>query len=198
LLETGSRVDGASDHLVSEAIYLPDPDGNGIEIYRDRPRSAWEYQNGVLKMDTAPFDYYGVLAELENDPSPWAGLHPDTVLGHMHLHVADLPQAVAFYEKALGFDLVLVFQGAAAFLSAGGYHHHLAVNTWNGVGAPPPPPDAVGLRYFVIQLPSRGEQARLLARLKEAAVPYEERQDDLIVRDPSHNSLVFTVVPNPT
>jgi len=193
LIETEAKLDGGADHLVSEALYLSDPDGNGIEIYRDFPRSAWEYENGMPRMATEPFDFQGVLRELENNPRPWAGLHPDTVLGHMHLHVARLPEAVAFYETVLGFDLVAVIQGSAAFLSAGGYHHHLGVNTWNGVGASPPPPDAVGLRYFTVQLPNEKEQAELLARLGNAGVPIEKREHGLFVSDPSQNGIVFTV-----
>ncbi len=193
LIETETKLVGGAYHLVSEALYLSDPDGNGIELYRDLPRSAWEYENGMLKMATEPFDFQGVLGELENDPSPWAGLHPDTVLGHIHLHVAHLPEAVAFYEQALGFDLVAVIQGSAAFLSAGGYHHHVGVNIWNGVGVPPPPPNAVGLRYFTVQLPSEEEQAELVARLENANVAFEKREEGLTVKDPSQNGIVFTV-----
>jgi catechol 2,3-dioxygenase len=111
----------------------------------------------------------------------------------MHLHVAHLPQAQAFYEEVLGLDLVVVIPGSAAFLSAGGYHHHVGINTWNGVGAPPPPPDAVGLRYFTLQLPDEEEQARLVSRLERAGVPVEAHEEGLLVRDPSQNGLIFTV-----
>jgi catechol 2,3-dioxygenase len=111
----------------------------------------------------------------------------------MHLHVAHLPEAQAFYEEVLGLDLVVALQGSAAFLSAGGYHHHVAINTWNGVGAPPPPPDAVGLWYFTVQLPDQQEQVRLVAWLEKAGVPFEARENGLFVQDPSHNGLVFTV-----
>jgi catechol 2,3-dioxygenase len=193
LIETETNLAGGADHLVSEALYLSDPDGNGIELYRDLPRSAWKYQNGMLKMGTEALDYQGILAELENDPSPWTGLRPDTTLGHIHLHVAHLPEAQAFYERALGLDTMVDLPGSAAFLSAGGYHHHVGINTWNGVGAPPPPPDAVGLRYFTVQLPNEEEQARLVARLEKADVPFETREDGLFVQDPSQNGLVFTV-----
>jgi catechol 2,3-dioxygenase len=192
LIESDARQGGGADHLVSEALYLADPDGNGIEIYRDRPRSEWQYDNGVLRMATDPLDYSGILAELDGSPARWKGLHPDTVLGHMHLHVADLAQATHFYEKVLGFDLVISVGGTASFLSAGGYHHHLAVNTWNGVGVPPPPPDAVGLRYFVVQLPNPEEEAQLITRLEAAHVLFETRQEGLFVRDPSQNGLLFT------
>jgi catechol 2,3-dioxygenase len=193
LIETETNLAGGADHLVSEALYLSDPDGNGIEIYRDLPRSAWEYENGMLRMGTEALDYQGILAELENDASPWTGLRPDTTLGHLHLHVAHLSEAQAFYEKVLGLDTMVVIPGSAAFLSAGGYHHHVGINTWNGVGAPSPPPDAVGLRYFTVQLPNEEEQARLIARLEKAGVPFETREDGLFVWDPSQNGLAFTV-----
>jgi catechol 2,3-dioxygenase len=193
LIETNAQRVGGADHLVSEALYLEDPDGNGIEVYRDRTRSDWQYRNGVLQMATDPLDYQGILAELESSSVTWTGLWPDTIIGHVHLHVADLAAATAFYEKVLGFDLVTSMGGSASFLSAGGYHHHVGLNTWNGVGAPPPPPDAVGLRYFVVQLPDQEELARLRARLEEAAVTFEVRDDGVFVRDPSQNGILFRV-----
>ena len=120
LIETDVRQVGGADHLVSEALYLEDPDGNGIEIYRDCPRSQWQYDSGILRMATDPLDYTGILDELNGSPARWTGLHPDTVLGHMHLHVSDLADATDFYEQVLGFDLVTSMGGTASFLSAGG------------------------------------------------------------------------------
>jgi catechol 2,3-dioxygenase len=193
LINTETALDGGADHMVSEALYLSDPDGNGIEIYRDRPRSDWEYVSGTLKMGTDPLDYDGILAELKNDFGAWAGLPPDTILGHMHLHVADIPEAEEFYANIIGFDVMVRYHTNASFLSAGGYHHHLGINTWNGVGAPPPPPDAVGLRYFVVQLPSNEEKEKLITRLETANISFEKRADGLFVRDPSQNGLVFSV-----
>ncbi len=191
LVETETVLDGAADHWVSEALYLSDPDGNGIEIYRDRPRSDWEYANGTLKMGTDPLDTQGILAELQNDSGNWVGLAPATVLGHMHLHVANIPEAEAFYTDVIGFDLILSYGPSASFLSAGGYHHHLGINTWNGVDAPPPPPNAVGLRYFVIQVPNDEEKEKLITRLEKANVAFELGPEGLFVRDPSQNSLLF-------
>lgn len=192
IAETQTPVDGFADHLVSEAIYLSDPDGNGIEIYRDRPRSEWKFQNGQLKMATDPIDLNGVLAELEGVSEPWAGLHPDTVLGHMHLHVSDLPQAEAFYHEVLGFDLMVRYGPSASFLSAGGYHHHIGINTWAGVGAPPPPPDATGLRWYVIRLPDSEELAKVVDRVRSAGLEPEEQQRGLLVRDPAQNGILLT------
>ena len=114
----------------------------------------------------------------------------------MHLHVANIPEAEAFYTEVIGFDLMLRYHVSASFLSAGGYHHHLGINTWNGVGAPPPPPGAVGLRYFVVQLPNDEEKANLIARLENEDVAFELRENRVIVCDPSQNELQFTVLEN--
>jgi catechol 2,3-dioxygenase len=190
LVETNTQI-GGGDHLVSEAIYLSDPDGNGIEVYRDRPRATWAYEHGQIKMDTLPLDFRGILAELDGTREPWTGLEPETVLGHMHLHVGDLAAAGKFYREVVGFDFMVNYGGSAMFFSAGGYHHHLGVNTWAGVGAPPPPAGSAGLRYFEVQLAAESERAHLLARLEAAGAAYEARGRDLFVRDPAQNGLLF-------
>lgn len=183
---------GGGDHLVSEAVYLSDPDGNGIEIYRDRPRSTWAYEHGQVKMDTLQLDFAGILAELEGSQSGWSGLEPETVLGHMHLHVADLAQTQRFYRDIVGFDLMLNYGGSALFFAAGGYHHHLGTNTWAGVGAPPAPPDAVGLRHYEVRLANDDERQRLAERLQAGGVAFETRDGGLFVRDPAHNGVMFS------
>ena len=193
MIDTNTRIGGWSDHLVSEAIYLSDPDGNGIEIYRDRPRTEWTYANEQIKMTVDPFDAKGVLAELTPDAPEWDGLHPDTILGHMHLHVAQLPQAVVFYRDVLGFGFMTGYGDSAAFLSAGGYHHHIGLNTWNGIGAPPSPPDSVGLREFTVHLPNTDELDALVGRLDSANVPFERNGTSLQLHDPSHNQLRFII-----
>lgn len=193
LLEKGAHLDGASDHLVSEALYLSDPDGNGIEIYRDRPRQHWQFAGDQIRMTVDPLDWEGVLAELERADVQWSGMAVGTRLGHMHLHVADLQAAVSFYTRVIGFDLMLSYGSSAAFLSAGGYHHHLGVNTWNGVGALPPPPGSVGLRYFTVVLPEADELNRLIDRLEGASISYETSGAGVFVEDPSQNRLFFTV-----
>jgi catechol 2,3-dioxygenase len=111
----------------------------------------------------------------------------------MHLHVAHLPEATAFYRDVIGLDLVAAIHDSASFLSAGGYHHHVALNTWNGVGAPPPPPDAVGLRYFVVELPDQGEIDRLVLRLERGGARFQTTDQGILVRDPSQNGLLFRV-----
>lgn len=189
IADTQSQVQGFADHWVSEAIYLPDPDGNGIEIYRDRPRAEWPYRNGQLQMGTDPLDVNDVLAELPQNPDPWPGLHPDTVLGHIHLHVAGIPQAQEFYRDVLGFDLVLHYGPSAAFLSAGGYHHHIGVNTW--AGPTPPPPDAAGLRWFVIQLPTAGELEKVAENVRRAGIKLERHDEGLFLQDPVQNGIIL-------
>jgi len=135
LAETGTRI-GASDHLVSEAIYLHDPDGLGIEVYADRPRATWRRSNGEIEMTTIPLDTESVLAAGAGEP--WTGLPAGSVMGHLHLHVADLDVASRFYHGALGLDRTVWSYPGALFLSAGGYHHHLGLNTWAGAHASPP------------------------------------------------------------
>lgn len=183
---------GGSDHLVSEAIYLSDPDGNGIEVYRDRPRTEWQYENGLPVMGGLPLDYQGILRALNDDGAPWPGLDPATVMGHVHLHVGNLAAAVQFYQEVVGFDLIMNWNGAS-FLSAGGYHHHLGLNTWAGIGAPPQPADAVGLRHYEVVLPDQAERTRLLVRLAAGNVAYTVRSDGLWVRDPAQNGILFVV-----
>jgi catechol 2,3-dioxygenase len=133
------------------------------------------------------------MDEIAEDPSPWSGLPPETVIGHVHLHVADLEKAEAFYHRILGFDLIARLGTAAGFVSAGGYHHHIGYNTWLGEGAPPPPPDAAGLRYFVIRLPSREELEKVVERVQEAGIRLEKRNNGLFLRDPSQNGIVLRV-----
>jgi catechol 2,3-dioxygenase len=190
LASTGTPIQGASDHHVSEAIYLADPDGNGIEIYADRPRSAWAYPDGRLRMGTDPLDINGLMGELTDADRSWRGLPAGTVNGHIHLHVSDLAAAEAFYVDTLGFDLVTRYGGRASFVSAGGYHHHIGLNTWAGVGAPPPPRDAAGLRHFVIDVPASAIDV-IADRLRASGRAFESRDGELITRDPSSNAVVI-------
>lgn len=193
IAEASYPLTGASDHLVSEALYLNDPDGNGLEIYRDRPRREWPVVRGQIQMDSLPLDLEGLLAEGLADERPWAGLEPATHLGHVHLHVADLDAAVQFYSAVLGFEVMVRMGDSAAFLAAGGYHHHLGLNTWAGVGAPPPPADAVGIKDFEIVLPNAAERDHLRARLDRAGLAPEERGAALALRDPSGNGVLLRV-----
>ncbi|NKQ37444.1 MAG: VOC family protein [Chloroflexi bacterium] len=184
LIETETRLGGFSDHHVSEAIYLSDPDGNGIEIYRDRPREEWEVKDGVLQIVTAPLDIDGILAELSGAET-WDGLHPDTVMGHIHLQAAHLRPTEAFYTNVLGFDFIARYGTVASFVSAGGYHHHIGMNTWAGVGAPPRPENAVGLRWYTIQLPTQTALEEVAARVRESGTAVTQNDAAYFLQDPS-------------
>jgi catechol 2,3-dioxygenase len=186
LSEAGTTFQGFADHLVSEAIYLADPDGNGIEIYRDRPRSEWPLVGGVLQMGTEPLDLKSLLSDVTVS---WNGLAPNTRIGHVHLHVAELQEAERFYHDALGLDLILRYGDSASFLSAGGYHHHVAINTWAGVGAPRPPAGAVGLDHVVIRVPTVQALKAVGDHLQRAGVPHETSGGELRVSDPSGNRI---------
>jgi len=189
VLEAGYPLQGAADHLVSEAIYLADPDGNGIEFYADRPQQAWPRRNGQLQMATEPLDAASLFAELEGDNQAWLGLPAQTRIGHVHLHVTDLAAAKDFYCNLLGFELVTTYGASALFVSAGGYHHHLGLNTWAGVGAPPPPPDAVGLRFYTIRLPDPTELERVRAHLEASGVRFDRAGSAIFAQDPSSNRI---------
>ncbi|WP_414831769.1 VOC family protein [Afifella sp. YEN Y35] len=156
--EAGGRLEGASDHLVSEAVYLRDPEGNGIEIYADRPRTDWTFEGQMIVMDTLRLDIQSLLQA----PGRWSGAPDGTVIGHVHLQVGDLAAAEAFYAGELGFDLVSELP-AARFFSTGGYHHHIGTNVWNSRGAGPRSPDAAGLSELVLAATPE-EAARLGAK----------------------------------
>jgi catechol 2,3-dioxygenase len=181
-------LDGVSDHLVSEALYLSDPDGNGIELYRDRPRAEWSYAGGQLQMATLPLDLHGLAGELSAVNKPQPSVPPGTTIGHVHLQVADIADAEAFYHGVLGFDVTTRGYPGALFVSAGGYHHHLGLNTWHSAGAGPAAPGSVGLRSFEVVVPDRDELARVAGRIHNAGLePVTETADRIGVSDPSGN-----------
>ena len=187
------RLAGLSDHFVSEALYLSDPDGHGIEIYRDRPRDVWEGQVGS-RLTTAPLDVDDLLGELDNPAAePFDGLPGGTRMGHVHLKVASIPDALRFYRDALGFGLMAQLGGQAAFLSAGGYHHHIGANTWESAGGAPAPPGSAALRHATIVFPDAGERERAVRRLEDAGASVEEQDGAPVVTDPSGNALVLVV-----
>ena len=157
---------GASDHLVSEALYLHDPDGLGIEVYADRPRSAWRHQGGELVMDTRPLDLEGVVAA--GGDIPWTGMPAGTVVGHVHLRVGNLDGAAKFYRDALGLEPTVWSYPGALFLAAGGYHHHLGVNTWAGEDAPRPGERDARLLEWELVLPDGDGVERAVRSLEGA------------------------------
>jgi catechol 2,3-dioxygenase len=189
VLEAGARFSGASDHLVSEALYLNDPEGNGIEIYADRPREEWPRSNGEIGMDTLPLDLDGLAAELSGPPG---GLVAEgTQMGHVHLNVGDLDAAEGFYVGVLGFDVTARGYPGALFLSAGGYHHHIGVNTWAGEGAPPPPPGSRGLRRYEIVLPDAEQLSGAEERLTGAGIDADVRDGAIELADPAGNGILL-------
>ncbi|MBX5449038.1 VOC family protein [Thermogemmatispora sp.] len=176
---------GYADHLVSEALYLADPEGNGIEIYRDRPRETWRWSDGQVAMATDPIDLQAMFAEgrSELERHPWRGLPAGTTVGHVHLRVADLRQAERFYHQLLGFAITARVPGAL-FVSAGGYHHHLGLNIWESQGAPAPSEGSLGLRLFSIELPTQVALEQVAARLERGRWPFERHGEIIAVRDP--------------
>jgi catechol 2,3-dioxygenase len=183
---------GLSDHFVSEAVYLSDPDHHGIEIYADRPRSSWD---GRVEagMTTLPLDVDALLGELD-DPAtePFEGLPAGTTMGHVHLRVAGIPDTLAFYRDVLGFELMASYGSQAAFLAAGGYHHHIGANTWQSSGAPPPPPGTAALRQATIVLPDDAERDRVAGLVAAAGQEPEVGPNGVAVLDPSGNRLLLT------
>jgi catechol 2,3-dioxygenase len=193
VIESGWRFTGASDHLVSEALYLNDPEGNGIEIYRDRPREEWARSDeGVIQMATLPLDLDGVLGEIEAaEPVP-ALMPAGTHIGHVHLQVANLHDAETFYSGALGFEVTVRTYPGALFVSAGGYHHHIGLNTWESAGGSPPPEGSTGLRSFELVLPTADDANLVADRAREAGAQVETRDGTAILLDPWQDAVLLT------
>jgi catechol 2,3-dioxygenase len=187
-----TRIEGLSDHAVSEAIYLRDPDRHGIEIYADRPREQWEGRV-MQRLTTLPLDVEDLLGEL-GDPAtvPFDGLPDGTTVGHVHLRVADVESTVEFYRDVLGMGLMAQLGPMAAFLSAGGYHHHVGGNTWESRGATPAGPGLATLRHATIVVPDEAERDRVAARVADSGQEPETREAGILVRDPSQNALLLT------
>jgi catechol 2,3-dioxygenase len=190
--QTRWPLSGASDHLVSEALYLSDPDGNGIEIYRDRARQEWRRTAGQLDMATLPLDLDDLLSELSS-ADRFQELVPDgAAMGHVHLQVSELEQTEAFYAGVLGFDVTVRGYPGALFVSAGGYHHHLGLNTWHSAGSSPPAPGSIGLRSFDVVLPSASALDAVVERARAAGIEPHPVASGVRVRDRSGNHLVLT------
>ncbi|MFP3854033.1 MAG: VOC family protein, partial [Anaerolineales bacterium] len=194
LLDAEVALQGGADHLVSEAIYLADPEGNGIELYRDRPRDEWPYLDGELQMATDPLDWDGVLAAASGEAG--RTMSEGTVMGHVHLHVAQLQEAERFYGEVLCFDRVLRYGRAATFYSVDGYHHHIGFNTWAGERAPAPPEGSAGLDHFTLLLPSAQALGSLSDRLKDKGVDHLTEPGALVAADPSGNQVRIALAQN--
>jgi catechol 2,3-dioxygenase len=191
-LEIGYPLQGASDHLVSEALYLGDPDGNGIEIYADRASSLWDWnEKNEVVMATTALDAEDLLAK--GDGQKWKGLPSGTLMGHIHLHVCELQKTKEFYTNGLGFQIVSRYGSQALFLSSGGYHHHIGLNTWNGIGAGEPAKNSVGLKSFSLLLPNEDARTKTVNQLKEIGAEVKIENNIASTQDPSGNQILLVV-----
>ncbi|WP_408007727.1 VOC family protein [Pseudalkalibacillus sp. A8] len=191
LIEKGYPLQGGADHLFSEALYLADPDGNGIEIYTDRPAEKWTWENGELPFVSDPLDMEGLLKEA--DGKAWGGLPAETVMGHIHLHVNDLQEAKRFYTDGLGFEITVPFRHQALFVASGGYHHHVGLNTWNGTGAQRPPVNVVGMKWYTINFPNHQRLKETVERLTSLGFIVEKVDGVLWSEDPSGNRINLVI-----
>jgi len=197
LAVTRTPIQGASDHGTHEAIYLADPDGNGLELAADRPREQWPDSGdpSLFADGPQPLDLEGLVGLVGHEhPAPRAA--PDVSVGHVHLHVADTAAALRFYTELVGFETVIDLGPAAAFVSAGGYHHHLAFNTWRGRGVGPAPADVMGLRHWTVYVPREADVRAAGERFERAGIAVERRPAGLLVRDPSGNAVLIAVDPS--
>jgi catechol 2,3-dioxygenase len=191
MVKVEAPISGFADHLVSEAIYLTDPDGHGIEIYRDRPREEWRYANGQLRMTTDPIDFNGILAAASHRPGQT--MPEGTFVGHIHLQVANIAATEKFYNQIIGFDVVTRYGPRATFMSANGYHHHLGGNTWAGENLQPAPEDAARLLWYEILLRDEAALQGVLSRLSSAEYPFERGSDGIWVKDPSRIRILLSI-----
>jgi catechol 2,3-dioxygenase len=193
-----------TDHVMTKTTYLDDPEGNGIELYVESPEDgSWTLKDGKYETRWAdgrwsdgrePLDVDALFKHLKDDDRVDAPVPLETKMGHIHLHVRDIPEALDFYHGVLGFDIMgHAKEFHMAFVSAGGYHHHIGLNTWQGVGAPPPPADAVGLRHFTVDFPNQPALDEVVARVEKAGISYNQTEDGLLLHDPSQNGVVLRV-----
>lgn len=182
---------GAGDHDVSEALYLSDPDGNGIEMYIDRPADTWKWDsNGQVYMTTDPVQFQSVLREADGT---WSGLPIDTVMGHIHLSVRNLQESEDFYTSLLDYAVVSRYGGQALFISTGGYHHHIGLNTWHSEGAEALPKDAVGIQSYTVQLPDQDYAVHLKKRFVEQNMEIKEQENFFSIIEPNGIEVKFTI-----
>jgi catechol 2,3-dioxygenase len=186
VFEARTPVQGMSDHATHEAIYLPDPDGNGIELAADRPRDAWP--GDAYAAGPAPLDLQSLLDTVRDAPTAQVG--EGLRVGHIHLQVGDIAEALAFYRDVLGFELQANL-GTAAFVSAGGYHHHVAFNVWNGEGVGPPPPHTAGLEHWTALLPTQADVAGVRRRVAAAGAPVDPVRGGFRTSDPWQSAVEF-------
>jgi catechol 2,3-dioxygenase len=192
-----------TDHIMTKTTYLDDLEGNGIELYCESPEDGtWTLANGVYETRRAdgslsngrePLDVEALFSHLEEDDKLDLPIPAETRVGHVHLHVRNIGEAVDFYHGVIGFDLMGIATAfRMAFVSAGGYHHHVGLNTWQGEGAPPPPADALGLRHFAVELPDQAALDKVIARVEKAGILANQTEEGLLMYDPSQNGVLLT------
>jgi catechol 2,3-dioxygenase len=195
-----------TDHIMTKSTYLDDAEGNGIELYAESPEDGtWSMANGTFEARRAdgtisngrePLDLDALFSHLKEDDRLDVPIPAETRMGHVHLHVRNVDEAVDFYHGLIGFDVMGVAKSfGVAFVSAGGYHHHVGLNTWQGEGAPPPPADALGLRHFTVELPNQQALNEVIARIDKAGIPSNQTDDGLLVHDSSQNGVILTLRP---
>ncbi|ANU24422.1 VOC family protein [Planococcus donghaensis] len=183
---------GSADHLVSEALYFSDPEGNGIEIYRDRKPEQWNWNNDKVSMAVDPIDARGLVEEARKFPEPWNGLPAETVMGHIHLHVSNLDEAKEFYVDGIGLEVVSNLGAQALFLADQKYHHHIGMNVWNGVGIPALPEKEAGLHYYTLMMENE-HRSEIAKNLHSMGIEIVEHNDYWEVKDPSGNFIRLCV-----
>lgn len=184
---------GSADHLVSEALYLSDPEGNGIEIYSDREPQNWKWSGNEVAMAVDPIDAAGLVAAAENTGVAWQGMPRGTVMGHIHLHVSDLARAKDFYVNGLEFEVTTSMGEQAVFLGDQKYHHHIGLNVWNGIGIPALPKERAGLGYFTFMLKDEEKRQRIVAQLRALGAEVIKRDEYVETIDPSGNVIRLTI-----
>jgi catechol 2,3-dioxygenase len=194
LFENKAKFHGFSDHIVSEAIYLADPDGNGVELYIDKPKDTWKWTLGQIEMDTLPLNLQVITNELDDKEGIKDDIHPDTRIGHIHLKVSDLFKAEKFYNHLLGFNVTNSSYPGALFLSAGGYHHHIGTNVWSSKNGAPPPDDSLGLKSFTINIPDENYIKEIEGKAKTYGVETAKQNDGkILLNDFDNNKIILTL-----
>lgn len=198
LFNNNTKFHGFSDHLVSEAIYLADPDGNGIELYVDKPKNEWKWKNGQIEMETLPLNLALITHELGDNPPEWNGFHPDTIIGHIHLRVSNLFKAERFYNGILGFDVTTRNYPGALFFSAGGYHHHIGTNTWSVKQTQRDGNNSLGLISYSINIPDEAILNEIISKAKSKRIEIETlapsgSQQSFYIKDFDNNKIKLTL-----
>ncbi len=194
LFENKVKFQGFSDHLVSEAVYLSDPDGNGVELYSDKPKETWQWRMGQVQMDTLPLNLQVLTSELDKDDMKFTELHPDTVIGHIHLKVSDLFKAEKFYSHLMGFNITSSSYNGALFFAANGYHHHIGTNIWSSQRGSPPKENSLGLKSFTIMLPDEDFIKNVEEKAKNSGIEIAKTGDGkTLLHDFDNNKIILTL-----